>query len=163
MNYAGIKYNDIVDGEGITVSLWTVGCPHRCKGCHNSNLWEYSAGVPLPADIRGRIIKAISENGIQRNFSVLGGEPLCKENLAFVTDIIKAVRMAYPSIKIYLWTGYSLEELKDRISQGENKIEEILLNIDTLIDGRFILDEKDLNLHLRGSKNQRILKKGIDF
>lgn len=163
MNYAGIKYNDIVDGEGITVSLWTVGCPHRCKGCHNSNLWEYSAGVPLPADIRGRIIKAISENGIQRNFSVLGGEPLCKENLAFVADIVKAVRMAYPSIKIYLWTGYTLEELKDRISQGENQIEEILLNIDTLIDGRFILDEKDLNLHLRGSKNQRILKKGIDF
>ena len=80
-----------------------------------------------------------------------------------MVDIVKAVRMAYPSIKIYLWTGYTLEELKDRISQGENKIEEILLNIDTLIDGRFILDEKDLNLHLRGSKNQRILKKGIDF
>lgn len=163
MNYAGLKYNDIVDGEGIAVSLWTVGCPHRCKGCHNIDLWDFSAGEPIPADIRGQIIKAISENGIMRNFSVLGGEPLCKENLFFVLDIIKAVRTAYPLIKIFVWTGYTLEELKERIFQGEEQIQELLNQIDVLIDGRFEIEQRDLTLKLRGSRNQRILKKNIDF
>lgn len=78
MRYAGLKKNDIVDcEEGICVSLWTQGCPFHCKGCHNPETWDFMGGMKVPHSIFKEINKAINENGIQRNFSVLGGEPLC--------------------------------------------------------------------------------------
>ena len=100
--YAKITFNDIVDGEGICVSFWTQGCPFRCPGCHNPDTWDFNGGVEIPSDIKGQIIKALSANGVQRNFSVLGGEPLCEENLDLVHSLIMAVRIAYPEIKIFV-------------------------------------------------------------
>ena len=163
MNYFGYMPNDFINGEGVCVSLWTAGCPHRCPGCHNAHMWNENDGKEIPADIRGQLIKAISRNGIQRNFSILGGEPLSPYNISFIEEITQAIRTAYPNIKIFLWTGYSLEELQYRISQGEEKIKNILSYIDVLIDGKYIEEERDITLPLRGSKNQRILKKDIDF
>lgn len=152
---AGLKTNDCVDGEGITVSLWTQGCPHRCPGCHNPETWDFEGGYEDSSNsIKGEIIKAISENGILRNFSVLGGEPLCDSNIEEVRSIIVAVRAAYPSIKIFLWTGYSYEEL---IKRNNTCINDILKKVDILIDGRFIQEERDLTLYLRGSRNQRVI------
>lgn len=152
---AGLKTNDCVDGEGITVSLWTQGCPHRCPGCHNPETWDFEGGYEDETNgIRGQIIKAISENGILRNFSVLGGEPLCEQNQLEVCSIITSIRVAYPSIKIFLWTGYTYEEL---IAKNDGYINEILKCVDILIDGRFIQEERDLTLYLRGSRNQRVI------
>lgn len=130
--------------------------PHKCEGCHNMNLWDCNAGEPVPNDIKGQIIKAISANGIMRGFSILGGEPLCTENRDFIDGVIKAVRAAYPNIKIYLWTGYTMDELKGKNNEIINNI---LSNVDVLIDGRFILSERDITLPLRGSKNQRVWRK----
>ena len=163
MNYFGYMPNDFINGEGVCVSLWTAGCPHHCPGCHNSQMWDEKNGVLIPSDIRGRIIKPISQNGIQRNLSILGGEPLSYYNVNFVEDIVQAIRVAYPNIKIFIWTGYTLEELKYRIDQGEDQLKHILSNIDVLIDGRYIEKERDITLPLRGSKNQRVLRKNIDF
>lgn len=161
VNYAEIKKNDIVDGEGVCVSLWTQGCPHRCVGCHNPQTWDFNAGKSdFIVNIVNEICLAIKANGVQRNFSVLGGEPLCKENRLLTSIAIDEVRRQYPSIKIFLWTGYTLEELQ---KEDSFCIEDILSNIDVLIDGRFELDKRDLNLYLRGSSNQRILYKGKDF
>ena len=158
--YAGLIENDFANGKGVCVSFWTQGCPHHCKGCHNPETWNFDGGNPLPSDIKGQIIKAICANGINRNFSVLGGEPLCLENLEIVEDIVAGVRTAFPHIKIFLWTGYTLEELK---AQKNQHIENILSYIDVLIDGTFIQEKKDLTLELRGSSNQRILYRNIDF
>lgn len=163
MKYFGYMPNDFINGEGICVSLWTAGCPHHCPGCHNSQMWDEENGVLVPSDIRGKIIKAISQNGIQRNFSILGGEPLSYYNIAFVEEMVQAIRVAYPNIKIFIWTGYTLDELQCRINQGEVQLEYILSNIDVLIDGRYIEAERDITLSLRGSKNQRVLRKNIDF
>lgn len=110
--YAGLITNDFANGEGVCVSFFVQGCPHRCPGCHNPETWNFDGGLELPPDIRGQIIKAICANDIQRNFSVLGGEPLCEENLAEVEKIISGVRAAFPLIKIFLWTGYTIEELR---------------------------------------------------
>lgn len=160
MKYANIKYNDTINCEdGICVSFWVSGCPHHCEGCWNPETWDKEYGNEVPVDIRGQIIKAISDNGIERNFSVLGGEPLWGENKELVNNIIKAVRTAYPNIKIYLWTGYTMDELKGRDDETVNNI---LSNIDVLIDGRFILSERDITLPLRGSRNQRIWRKNSD-
>jgi anaerobic ribonucleoside-triphosphate reductase activating protein len=156
MRYAGLETNDMINGEGVCVSFWTQGCPHKCQGCHNPEAWDFDGGMPLPNDIRGQIIKAISANGLTRNFSVLGGEPLCDYNIKTVANIISAVRIAYPDIKIFVWTGYNLEDFNECQKA-------ILEKIDVLIDGPYIEELRDVTLKLRGSSNQRILKKGIDF
>lgn len=158
--YAGLITNDFANGTGVCVSFWTQGCPHHCQGCQNPETWDFDGGQPLPIDIKGQIIKAISANGITRNFSVLGGEPLCEQNLDIVDQIITAVRAAYPHIKIFVWTGYTIQELKE---QKNTTIEHILSQIDTLIDGRYIESKRDITLKFRGSKNQNILNKEIDF
>ena len=158
--YAGLNTNDFANGKGTCVSFFVQGCPHHCRGCFNPETWDFEGGKELPADIRGQIIKAICANGITRNFSVLGGEPLCPQNRDGVDNIITGVRTVFPHIKIFLWTGYTLEELQH---MDDDIIFNILNNIDVLIDGRYEEDEKDLTLELRGSKNQRILYKNIDF
>lgn len=153
MRIAGLKLNDCIDGDGITVSLWTQGCPHRCPGCHNPETWDFKGGYEEP-EIKGKIIKGIGANGIERNFSILGGEPLCEENKENVLMILTCVKIAYPKIKIFLWTGYEYEYL---ISLNDDCINEILSKVDILIDGRFKQEERDLTLYLCGSKNQKVI------
>lgn len=155
MKYAGLMENDFTDGSGVCVSLWTQGCPHHCSGCHNPETWDFNGGYEVPDNIRGQIIKAISANGITRNFSILGGEPLCDQNLDFVYNVVSAIRIAYPNIKIYIWSGYTLEELTEK---NNPKIIEILKKANYLIDGRYIDELRDITLPLRGSSNQRIIK-----
>lgn len=155
MRIAGLKLNDCIDGEGISVSLWTQGCPHRCLGCHNPETWDFEGGYEDETNnLRGKIIKALTANGIKRNFSVLGGEPLCRENVEDVLTIISCVKVALPDTKIYLWTGYTYEYL---MTLNNKYINDILSKIDVLIDGPFIQEQRDLSLHLRGSRNQRVI------
>ena len=158
--YAGLITNDFANGIGTCVSFWTQGCPHHCPGCQNPETWDFNGGKEVPTDMRGQIIKAICANDIIRNFSVLGGEPLCEENLDEVDKIITGVRIAFPQIKIFVWTGYILDEL---VKKNDERINHILSQIDVLIDGPFIEAERDITLELRGSKNQRILHHGVDF
>ena len=146
--------NDFINGIGVCVSFWTQGCPHHCLGCHNPEAWDFEGGYEVPTDIKGRIIKAISANGIQRNFSVLGGEPLCKQNENLVNEIVTAVRTAYPNIKIFIWSGYTYQDL---LSMNSPVINSILEKCDVLIDGRFELENRDITLKLRGSSNQNII------
>ena len=156
MRYAGLIENDIVDSDdGICVSLWMQGCPHHCKGCHNPETWNFNGGIEIDREkLVENVISSLTQNGIKRNFSVLGGEPLASENLGDAAYIISKVRESFPDIKIYLWTGYVIEELNKK----NIFIKQILKNIDVLIDGPFILEKKDLTLKLRGSTNQRIFK-----
>lgn len=159
MRYAKIMKNDIVDcEEGICVSFWTQGCPHKCKGCHNPQTWDINGGIEKPREeIINEIVDAISSHGINRSFSILGGEPLSDFNRENVAEIIKSVREKYPNIKIYCWTGYTYEKL---VKLNNSYINYILENINVLIDGPFILEQKDITLKLQGSNNQRIIKKG---
>lgn len=158
MRYAGLKENDIVDGEGICVSLWTQGCPHRCPGCHNPETWDYQGGTEIDmGELTTKVIQAIEKNGVKRNLSILGGEPLCPHNIDFVISLVNIVRTLFPDIKIFIWTGYRLEDLQEKYQQS------LFDKIDVLIDGPFVLAERDITLKLRGSKNQRVLYKGIDF
>lgn len=156
MKYATIKLNDIVDGEGVCVSLWVQGCPHRCEGCHNPETWNFDSGKEFTETTKEYIINSIFKNDIQRNFSVLGGEPLCEENALEVSKLIVDIRTRFNNIKIFVWTGYTLQELQEINSSAINMI---LSNIDYLIDGRFELDKRDLTLKLRGSSNQHIYKR----
>ena len=151
--YNAIIPNDVVNGHGVCVSFFVQGCPHHCPGCFNEETWDFHGGVPYTPEVKWNIIKAISANNINRNFSILGGEPLVPQNINMVWEVIDAVRHAYPNIEITLWTGYTYEELM--VQPNENLLN-ILNTIDILVDGPFIEKEKDLSLKLRGSRNQRI-------
>ena len=148
--------NDIAAGEGVNVSFFTQGCPFKCKGCHNPQTWDFSGGKEFSPATLTELLDALSANGVKRNLSIMGGEPLCEENIFLVSLIILSVKEQFPDIKIYVWTGYTYEDLQIR-SQLEPKIKTILDNIDYLIDGPFILEERDITLAMRGSRNQRIL------
>lgn len=160
MRYAGILCDDFVNGQNVCVSFWAQGCNLKCPGCHNAQTWDFNGGTEVTADTIPFIIKAISKNNIQRNFSVLGGEPLCPENRSFVLELVQKVREAYPTVRIFLWTGYELSELKE---ENNPIIDKVLSLVDTLITGRFVLAERDITLPLRGSRNQKVLHKGEDF
>lgn len=154
MRYAGIIKNDISAGEGVNVSFFTQGCPHKCIGCHNPETWDFDGGKEFTNETLVDILQSINANGVIRNFSIMGGEPLCQENLFLTSLVIKAVKENFPNIKIYLWTGYILEDL---LKKKDNKILEILKNIDIIIDGPFIQEQRDITLPMRGSSNQRII------
>lgn len=154
MRIANLNKNDVVNGIGVSVSLFMQGCPHHCPGCFNPESWDFNGGYEHRFLIE-EILLAITANGVQRNFSILGGEPLCPENRTLTNKIIQIVKAKYPDIKICLWTGYTLEELQ---KNDDEDLKYILTEINYLIDGKFIEKEKDVSLWLRGSRNQNIYK-----
>ena len=152
MRYAGIKENDIVDGEGVCVSFWCQGCCHLCVGCHNPSTWDIDGGLELPNTYIEDIISLLSKNGIQRNLSILGGEPCLDSNVSIVLPLLKKVRQEAKFSKIYLWSGFTFEGLLQR-----DNTKELLQYVDVLIDGKFELENRDITLKFRGSPNQRVI------
>lgn len=160
MRYAGLIKNDIAAGPGICVTFFTQGCPHRCHGCHNPETWDFNGGLEFYPDLIPEIIDALTAQGINRNFCIMGGEPLCPENEFLTMLLIIEVRKYLPDVPIYIWTGYTLEQL---MHKGD-RIRQILKSINYLIDGPYIEAQRDTTLPMRGSSNQRIIDmKTVDF
>lgn len=159
MRYAGIIKNDFSAAPGTSVTFFTQGCPHRCEGCHNPETWDFEGGEEVTHDTILEVIKAITANGLHRNLCIMGGEPLCPENQFLTNLIINSVKEKLPDTKIYLWTGYYLEDL----DMSNNRIKSILEQVDCLIDGPYDKTKRDVSLFMRGSSNQRILYKGTDY
>ena len=154
MRYAGIIRNDILAAPGICVSFFVQGCHQHCEGCQNPETWDFNGGKEFTQETLSSIIKDLTANGITRNLAIMGGEPLCQENLFLVNLIIDTVKKELPNTQIYIWTGYLYEDLKE----NPNKyLQNILSNTDILIDGPFIKSERDITLFMKGSKNQRVL------
>ena len=158
MRYSGLIKNDVAAAPGISVTFFTQGCPHHCEHCFNPETWDYNGGKEFTNETLEEIIMALEKNNIQRNLCLMGGEPLCPENAFQTLLIINTVKQKIPNTKIYIWTGYLLEEL---LEENRIYIKEILQKADVLIDGPYIHEERDITLKMRGSKNQRILK--LDF
>ena len=111
MKYAGIIKNDVSAGPGVCVTFFVQGCPIHCPGCHNQETWDFEGGKEFTPDTILEIIDALNANGVQRNFCIMGGEPLHPDNRFLTNLVITEVRNHYPDIKIYLWTGYQYENL----------------------------------------------------
>ena len=155
MKYAGIIKNDVAAGQGVCVTFFVQGCDTHCPGCHNPQTWDFDGGYNFTQETMDKIIQALKANGVQRNFCVMGGEPLHPNNRFLTNLVITEVRKKYPDIKIYLWTGYVYEDLVDK---QEKILQNILQNIDVLIDGPFIKEQRDITLAMRGSRNQRVIE-----
>lgn len=147
MNYSGIKKVDIANGPGVRVALFVSGCRNHCKGCFNPETWDFDYGDLFTLKTEDEIIAALRPSWIQ-GLSILGGEPTEEENAAVLIPFLKRIRAELPEKDIWLYSGYTYEMLQN---------EEILTLVDVLVDGPFLLEQKDAGLAFRGSRNQRII------
>lgn len=157
MNYADIKKYDIANGVGVRVSLFVSGCRHHCKGCFNSEAWDFSYGKPFTDETIEEIMSAVNKDYI-RGLSLLGGEPLDPDNRSEVLRLLQVFRARFPEKTVWCYSGYFFDtELLPQIDAGDATLLQLLELVDVLVDGRFVEAQKDLDLRFRGSSNQRIL------
>ena len=153
---AGIYWDDTAAAPGISLSVYFSGCHFHCPGCHNPEAQDFNFGREFDFNVIAEVLAKLNKNGVHRKLSILGGEPLCNENLIAVNTLINWCLQDNPDLEIYLWTGYTFEELLER-ERTFPIITEILNKITCLIDGRYEQDKRDTTLPLRGSSNQRII------
>ena len=157
MNYGNIKECDIANGPGVRVSLFVSGCRHHCKGCFNEETWDFQYGNPYTEETEETIINLLKAGYIQ-GLALLGGEPFEPENQHELVKLLRRVRETYPEKDIWCYSGYLYDV--DMVSGGRvytDVTEEMLSYLDVLVDGRFVEAQKDVTLHFRGSRNQRII------
>lgn len=164
MNYATIKYNDIANGTGVRTSLFVSGCTHKCKGCFNSEAWDFNYGKPFDSETKEQIFKSLESNFID-GLSLLGGEPFEPENQVHLYPFLVEFKKRFPTKTIWCYTGYLFD--KELLSKSRANIsitKDMLSLIDVLVDGRFIEAQKNISLQFRGSENQRIIdvKKSLE-
>lgn len=156
MRYASIRKMDISNGEGVGVALFVQGCSFHCKGCFNSETWDFNGGKEWTEEVENDFLELVSKPYITR-ISILGGEPLEKENLGCLYYLVMKIKKDYPDKKIWIYSGYTFEKLMSDYPQINVFRQLILKYCDVLVDGQFEEDKKDLMLKFRGSKNQRVI------
>lgn len=149
--YGNIKYCNASDGPGVRVSIYFSGCTVHCKGCHNPETWDFKYGNLFTEHVLDKVIEAVKQP-FYSGLSIAGGEPLELKNRE---DVFKIIKKVYKEThkSIWLWTSYTFED----IISGNIIPLDVLECIDVIVDGKFELDKKDLNLYYRGSSNQRII------
>jgi len=159
MNYVSIVKADIANGDGFRVSLFVSGCLRNCPGCFNKQAQDPAFGKLFDEEAKKKLFTEL-EHEWCKGLSLLGGEPMSKlsDNRKQVIALAKEVKEKFPNKDIWMWSGYTMEELKD-----DPDTKGIFEYIDVLVDGPFMQEKKDLSIPFRGSSNQRILHKGIDF
>jgi anaerobic ribonucleoside-triphosphate reductase activating protein len=163
MNYCGITAPDIANGTGCRVVLWISGCNHKCKGCHNPETWDYKYGKVFDEDAKNIIYQWLSKPYI-KGLTISGGDPLDRpiDELTEILELCKIVKSRYPDKDIWIYTGYTYEHffnITGDVDKNNNKFicQEILSYCDTLVDGPYMEDLRDLSIPFRGSKNQRVI------
>lgn len=152
MNYHDIRHCDMLNGPGLRVVLFVSGCSNKCPGCHNLETWDPNSGVKFDSSSLSEIIDNLSNDYIS-GLTISGGDPFYKSNTDEIYDIVSTVNERFPDKSIWIYSGYVYEYLLDR----DKVSNEILHKIDVLVDGRYIEELKDDELHYRGSRNQRII------
>lgn len=160
MKYAQIRDLDVSNGAGIGVALFVQGCHFHCKNCFNSNTWSFDGGKEWTTEMEEEFIISAERPYIKR-ISILGGEPLCDENVSDVLKLIKKIRERLPDKTIWIYTGYSWDEIfsdKHEQEHGANSDRASAVSLcDILVDGRYIDGQRDMTLKWRGSRNQRVV------
>ena len=158
MNYATIKKRDIANGPGVRVSLFVSGCTHRCPGCFNEIAWDFHYGDPFTAETERELLEALAPDYI-KGLSLLGGEPFEPQNQHTLVEFLRKMRETYPQKTVWCYSGYTLEQLCGRVESNArcDVTDEMLSYIDVLVDGRFVLEKKNIRLRFRGSENQRLI------
>lgn len=149
LNLSGVVSESIVDGPGIRMTIFTQGCPHHCKGCHNPETWAFE---PRHSGDVDKIIAAALKNPLLQGLTFSGGEPFCQAEA--LAELGK--KCHENGLNVMSYTGYTFETLVSGFDEHP-EWEKLLQECDYLVDGPFILEEKSLMLLFRGSRNQRFL------
>lgn len=167
MRYAQIRSMDISNGEGVGVSLFVQGCPFHCFNCFNSETWDFNGGKEWTEEIKDKFMKIIDRPYIKR-VSFLGGECLAEQNLDGILDLIKEIRISFPEKTIWLYTGFTWENIMYRriphppkYTQADflqwNKRKEIISLCNVVVDGEYMDEQCNLSKKWAGSDNQRVI------
>ncbi|MBY9080001.1 anaerobic ribonucleoside-triphosphate reductase activating protein [Paenibacillus sp. HN-1] len=152
MNLCGYYSESINEGDGLRAVLFISGCRHRCPGCFNPETWNFKYGEPFTRERQAEIIAEIAANPLLDGLTLAGGDPFF--SAAEVSDFIRELRAALPDYPVWIYTGYTYEELTASPDSPEY---ELLSLCQVVIDGRFVEALKDTTLRYRGSSNQRII------
>ena len=147
MRYHNITKDDMLNGDGLRVVLWTAGCSHCCPKCQNPVTWDPDGGLPLDEAAKEELFDELRKNYIS-GVTFSGGDPLYLGTRADLLDLIKEIKEKFPSKTMWLYTGYLWEEVKNL---------ELVSYLDVLVDGEFIYDQLDVTLKWKGSANQRVI------
>ena len=157
MYYGQIKNCDIANGEGVRVTLFVSGCTNRCEGCFQPETWDFSYGKPFTSETEDEIISLLKPEYIN-GLTLLGGEPFEPQNQRTLLPFVKRVKEFYPDKNIWAFSGFTLEQLLEKDPHPRcEATDELLSLIDVLVDGKFVLAQKNIRLRFRGSENQRII------
>ena len=147
LRIAGTVDDSVVDGDGYRFTIFTQGCPHACPGCQNPETWDFAGGKLVDTD---DLLPKILANPLLSGVTFSGGEPFAQA--APLADLAKKLRAH--NLTLWAYTGYTLDAL---IARNDGAINALLSSLDVLVDGPFLLAQRDLTLRFRGSKNQRII------
>lgn len=147
MEYSKIRKMDVSNGPGVRVSIFMQGCPFHCEGCFNPETHPFTGGTPFTQETIEQVISLGSKSYIV-GLSILGGEPLHPKNIEGTTDLARQWHAVYPDKPIWIWTGNTYETLK---------CPEVFSYIEVLVDGQFVLAQRDPRLRFAGSTNQRVI------
>lgn len=145
---AGIEYESIVDGPGVRLAVFFQGCNHKCPGCHNPKSWDFSGGNSVDTTT---VINHYKSNPMYSGITLTGGDPVYQPEAAF--ELAQAVHELNGNV--WLYTGFTMEELKCL----NDNVQLLVSNVDAIVDGPFKIEERDLSLQFRGSRNQCIYEK----
>lgn len=149
MRIAGTQNDSIVDGPGFRLAVFTQGCPHACPGCHNPQTHDGEGGTLADTD---KIIEAMKNNPLLDGLTLSGGEPVMQPEACTVL----ALGAKDLGLNVWIYSGYTFEQLLE-LSDRKSEIKKLLETCDVLVDGRFELPKRTLELRFRGSKNQRLI------
>lgn len=157
MKYAAIKKCDVANGPGVRVSVFVSGCNHHCKGCFNEKAWDFNYGNDFSDETIDGIINDLDKEYVT-GLTLLGGEPLERENQKGLVKLVRRVKEKLPNKTIWCYTGFDYEkDVMGRMYNEWPETKELMDTIDVLVDGKFELDKRNLNLQFRGSENQRLI------
>ena len=149
LRIAGILDESVVDGDGVRLTVFTQGCAHRCRGCQNPETQPMEGGWIIDT---GKILTEVAANPLLTGVTFSGGEPFLQP--APLAELAKKLHAR--GLDVWSYSGYTLEELQAR-AQADKATRALLAEVDVLVDGPYEESQRDLTLHFRGSRNQRVI------
>lgn len=147
MRYHNITKDDMLNGDGLRTVLWVAGCTHRCKNCHNPVTWDIHDGLEFNQQAKEELFEALAKPYIT-GITLSGGDPLHPANCGDITKLILEIREKFPTKTIWMYTGFLWNQI--------NTLDAVK-NVDVLVDGPYIEEEKDSKIRWRGSANQNVI------
>lgn len=149
-NIIGINFESIVDGDGVRVVIFFSGCNHHCKGCHNPETHDFNAGRLFSTELQKQIAEYVRETPFISGVTLSGGDPMYSAES--IIPFLKELKSLSPASTIWVYSGFTYEEIT-----ADPSMRKLLEMCDVLVDGPFILEQRDITLSYRGSRNQRII------